>query len=143
MRARHGACLCLVLVLWATVVEVEASPGPFFNPGSFFINAQAPVNRMLGPPQPPPAYVPPLYPQPQPPVYPPPQPSGIRGSSLMIDHLGQAMNGLKGLIGVKPSSGYNPGFESNRMSANGQYTHSWYPSILGGPPKTRGGYPHY
>ena len=24
-----------------------------------------------------------------------------------------------------------------------QYTHSWYPSILGGPPKIRGGYPHY
>ena len=23
-----------------------------------------------------------------------------------------------------------------------QYTHSWYPPILGGPPKIRGGYPH-
>ena len=64
MRARHGACLCLVLVLWGTVAEGEASPGPFFPPG-MFISAQAPVNRMLGPPLPPPAYVPPLYPQPK------------------------------------------------------------------------------
>ena len=113
MRVRHGACLCLVLVLWRTLMEVEASPGPFFNPG-MFISAQAPVNRMLGPPQPPPAYVPPLYPQPQAPPYHPPQPSGISGSNLMIDRLGQAINGLKGLIGVKPASGYNPGIESNR-----------------------------
>ena len=25
----------------------------------------------------------------------------------------------------------------------GRYTHFWYPSILGGPPKVSGGYPYY
>ena len=32
---------------------------------------------------------------------------------------------------------------TGKIFVNVQYTHSWYPSILGGPPKTKGGYPHF